>query len=94
MLASIALYCNVSLKLKTIIYIIYTYLCNSEHRDAQLTGLLVKRFKKTSFKGGQLTAIKAAEDRKNSLVVQPTASGKSLCFHFPGVVTGKITIVQ
>ena len=37
--------------------------------------------------------IKATVDGKNSLIVQPTGSGKSLCFQFPGVVTGKITIV-
>ena len=65
----------------------------TEHRDAQLTGLLVKHFKKTSFKDWQLTVIKATVDGKNSLIVQPTGSGKSLCFQFPGVVTGKITVV-
>ena len=67
--------------------------CTAEHRDAQLTGLLVKHFKKTSFKDWQLTVIKATIDGKNSLIVQPTGSGKSLCFQFPGVVTGKITVI-
>ena len=52
----------------------------------------MKHFKKTSFLL-QLTAIKATVDGKNSLIVQPTGSGKSLCFQFPGVVTGKITVV-
>jgi len=65
----------------------------AEHRDTQLTGLLVKHFKKTSFKDWQLDVIKATVDGKNSLIVQPTGSGKSLCFQFPGVVTGKITVV-
>ena len=69
------------------------YCYTTEHRDAQLTGLLVKHFKKTSFKDWQLTVIKATVDGKNSLIVQPTGSGKSLCFQFPGVVTGMITVV-
>ena len=65
----------------------------AEHTDAQLTGLLVKHFKKTSFKNWQLTVIKATVDGKNSLIVQPTGSEKSLCFQFPGVVTEKITVI-
>jgi len=68
-------------------------LLTAEHRDAQLTGLLVKYFKKTSFKNWQLNMIKATVDGKNSSIVQPTGSEKSLCFQFPGVVTEKITVI-
>ena len=44
-------------------------------------------FKKTSFKDWQLTTIKATVDGKNSFIVQPTGSGKSLRFEFPGKIT-------
>lgn len=53
----------------------------------------MKYFKKNAFKDWQLRIVKATLDNKNSLVVQPTGSGKSLCFQYPGVVTGKLTIV-
>lgn len=63
------------------------------HDDAQLIGLLVKHFKKNSFKDWQLCNIKATPGGKNTLVVQPTGSGKSLCFQFPCTLTGKMTVV-
>ena len=56
-------------------------------------GLLVKVFKKKSFKDWQLRVISATLGGKDTLVVQPTGSGKSLCFQFPCVVTGNVTIV-
>ena len=37
--------------------------------------------------------VKAALGGRNSLVVQPTGSGKSLCFQLPPYVTGKMTVV-
>ena len=42
------------------------------HQDAQLMGLLVKVFKKTSFKDWQLRVISATLGGKDTLVVQPT----------------------
>ena len=64
-----------------------------EHQDAQLMGLLMKFFKKNAFKDWQLCAIKATLGGKNALIVQPTGSGKSLCFQFPCTITAKMTIV-
>ena len=44
--------------------------CTAEYRDAQLTSLLVKHFKKTFLKDWQLTVIiKVTVDGKNSLLV-------------------------
>ena len=56
-------------------------------------GLLMKFFKKNAFKDWQLRVIKAILGGKNALIVQPTGSGKSLCFQFPSTITAKMTIV-
>lgn len=37
--------------------------------------------------------IKANLGGKNALIVQPTGSGKSLCFQFPSTITAKMTVV-
>ena len=58
-----------------------------------MTGLLVKHFKLQEFKSWQLEVIKAVLERRNAFVLQPTGSGKSLCFQFPALVTKKATIV-
>ena len=50
-------------------------------------GFLVKVFKKTSFKDWQLRVISATLGGKDTLVVQPTGSGKSLHV-FPVSVCG------
>ena len=58
-----------------------------------MTGILVKQFGLTSFHDWQLKIIQAALARKNTFVLQPTGSGKSLCFQFPPLVTKKMTVV-
>ena len=64
-----------------------------EERDTQLLGLLVKNFGLTTFKDWQLDAIKAVMKGKNALVIQPTGSGKSLCFSFPPYAPEKLSVV-
>lgn len=61
--------------------------------EAQLTGILVKRFGLSTFKDWQLKIIQAVLNGNNAFVVQPTGSGKSLCFNFPAVYTGRMTVV-
>ena len=58
-----------------------------------MLGYLVKTFQKKSFKDWQLLIIKAALEGKNTLVIQPTGAGKSLCFQFPSIITKKMTVV-
>ena len=58
-----------------------------------MTGLLVKHFGYSSLLGWQILIIKAALEGRNSLVIQPTGSGKSLCFQLPSLITGKTTVV-
>lgn len=61
--------------------------------DLTMTGLLLKKFKLTAFKDWQLRAVKALIDGRDALVVQPTGSGKSLCYQFPAVWLKKTTVV-
>ncbi len=58
-----------------------------------MVGLLIKHFGITSFKEWQISTIRAVLERRNSLVIQPTGSGKSICFQLPSLITGKMTVV-
>ena len=51
----------------------------------KMHGMLVERFQLTQFKDWQLNAINALIRGEDALVVQPTGSGKSLCFQFPAL---------
>lgn len=64
-----------------------------ELHEMQMTGILVKQFGLTAFRDWQLEIIQAVLARKNTFVLQPTGSGKSLCFQFPPLVTKKMTVV-
>ena len=69
------------------------YVDDSDHLQSHMTGLLMKHFGLNSFKDWQLHIIKATLEGRNSFVVQPTGSGKSICFQLPSLITGKITVV-
>lgn len=58
-----------------------------------MVGLVVKHFNLKSLKDWQSQIIQAALEGKNTLVVQPTGSGKSLCFQLPSLLTSKMTVV-
>ena len=58
-----------------------------------MKGMLADRFQLTSFKDWQQRAIEAAISGKDTLIIQPTGSGKSLCFQFPAVWSKKTAVV-
>ena len=61
--------------------------------DATKTYLLVEKFGNTHFKEFQKKAIDAVVNKQNCLVIQPTGKGKSLCYQFPPLYTGKTSLV-
>ena len=61
--------------------------------DAELIATLAERFQLTSFKQFQKDTIEAMLAGKDTLVLYPTGSGKSLCFQFPPVYLGKKAII-
>ena len=62
-------------------------------QNATLIATLAERFNLTSFKPFQKTIVNAALDGKDTLVIQPTGSGKSLCFQFLPVYLNKKAII-
>ena len=65
----------------------------SEKQNTELVGVLARNFQLHSFKPWQLEAIQSILQKKDVMVVQPTGSGKSLCYQFPPLVTHKMTLV-
>ena len=61
--------------------------------DAMLIATLAEQFGLTSFKTFQKEVIDATLQCKDTLVIQPTGSGKSLCFQFPPVHQNKKAII-
>ena len=55
--------------------------------------VLAECFCLTHFKELQSHAIDAVLNKRDSLVIQPTGSGKSLCYQFPAVYTKQLTLV-
>ena len=62
-------------------------------RDSMMVATLAERFNSTQFKEFQTEVISHTFSGRDTLVVQPTRSGKSLCFEFPPVYQQKKAIV-
>ena len=62
-------------------------------QHAMFITTLAERFYLNSFKPFQKNIITAVIERKDTLVVQPTDSGNSLCFLFPPVYLNKKAII-
>ena len=60
---------------------------------AQVTGKLVEHFQFSTLKDWQMKSIQATIEGRNSIIIQPTGSGKNLCFQLPPLITGRTTIV-
>ena len=61
--------------------------------QATMSMTLAEKFNLTRFRDYQKQAIAAILDGKDCLIIQPTGSGKSLCFQFPPVYQNKKSIV-
>ena len=61
--------------------------------EATLIATLAERFQMTSFRDFQKAVIEATINGKDSLVICPTGSGKSLCFQFPPIYMNKKAII-
>ena len=55
--------------------------------------VLADCFHLTHFKEFQSCVIDAVLNKRDSLVIQPIGSGKSLCYQFPAVYTKQVTLV-
>ena len=58
-------------------------------QNATLIATQAEQFKLTSFKPFQREVIDATLQKKDTLVLYPTGSGKSLCFQFPPIYENK-----
>ncbi len=59
----------------------------------ELRGRLRERFGFRRFRPGQIEAVNAAMEGRDTLVVMPTGSGKSLCFQLPAMELEGTTVV-
>ena len=62
---------------------------NISFHDAMLIATLAEKFGLTAFKNFQKKIIDSTLEGRDTLVIHPTGSGKSLCFQFPPVFQDK-----
>ena len=62
---------------------------NESFQEATLVATLADKFGLTKFKPFQKEIILSVLEGKDSVVIQPTGRGKSLCFQFPAIYQRK-----
>lgn len=67
--------------------------CQSNVEDICRIATLAEHFGLTSFRSYQREVINECLRGRDTIIIQPTGSGKSLCYQFPAVYTGKMSIV-
>ena len=65
----------------------------ADQLETQLTGKAAKFFQINQLMEWQMKIIQAAIEGRNSIIIQPTGSGKSLCFQLPPLISGRASIV-
>ena len=58
---------------------------NESFQEATLIATLADKFGLTKFKPFQKEIILSVLEGKDTVIIQPTGSGKSLCFQFPAI---------
>lgn len=64
-----------------------------ESLERQMYDMLESKFGFSSFRPGQIEAIKAALTGRHSLVMLPTGTGKSLCYQLPSYFMPGVTLI-
>ncbi|XP_011405460.1 PREDICTED: ATP-dependent DNA helicase Q-like SIM [Amphimedon queenslandica] len=64
-----------------------------DHNHLVIQGLVAKHFKLSSIHEWDMNAITSAVKGKDSFIVQPTGTGKSMCYVIPPLLTRKLAIV-
>ena len=66
---------------------------NTIFREAAMTATLAERFHLTQFQPHQKDSIQNAPDGHDTLIIQPTGSGKRCCFELPPVYQPKGIVI-
>ena len=61
--------------------------------NTQIMDVLHQKFAYPSFRTGQKEAIESVLDKKDTLVMLPTGSGKSLCYQLPAYLMDGVTLI-
>ena len=66
---------------------------STEIEEMCRVGTLAEKFSLTAFKTFQKNVITECLKGRDTIVIQPTGSGKSLCYQFPAIYSGKVADV-
>ena len=67
--------------------------CHHSSKNVLISGLAAQEFGLVSLHPWQTSIIQATIMKKDSLVIQPTGAGKSVCYILPPLYDGKTAVV-